>query len=220
MPLERLRELIKDFKELLTTPLDELYDTKAWYSEPDVAVQAGTIQRLTELLGAGAMTFGEARAVIGLPDSGIHASMAYYTSMAYISMPYQSDPRVRGINRYVNNQYQYSKFSEKVEQRAWELLKKYMTAGQHFAFMEGTTIEKQNKEGTYRILINRSGDFSILSGIKGEGIVQAFGRIKSYKYPLGDEIAAFLDWFDYKTEELIANWNCGTYGIVKEGERR
>ena len=96
-----------------------------------------------------------------------------------------------------------------------------MTPEQYFAFMEGTTVELINKAETHRILINKKGDFNILQGIKaGAGVSESEGRIHSYEYPLGDQISAFLDWFRYRTSELIVNWNCGTYGIVKEGERR
>jgi len=93
-----------------------------------------------------------------------------------------------------------------------------MTSEQHFAFMEGSTIELENQAQDHRLLISKSGDFTILQGPRGAAITQASGTIRSYKYPLGDEIAAFLDWFNHKTLELIANWHCGTFGIKKEGE--
>jgi len=112
------------------------------------------------------------------------------------------------------------RFSEEVVDTAWNLLKEYMTEQQYFAFMEGTKIEIQSNDGEYRLLLDKNGDFMVLKEEKGSGIVSSTGRIKSYDYPLGDEIAAFLDWFRFKTEELISQWNCGTYGIVKEGQRR
>jgi len=112
------------------------------------------------------------------------------------------------------------KFSSEVTEKAWKLLEEYMNSTQYFAFKEGNKIELQNKAEDFRLLIDKKGDFVILEGKTGEGVVATSGRIKSYDYPLGDEIAAFLDWFKFKTKELISQWNCGTYGIVKEGERR
>lgn len=113
-----------------------------------------------------------------------------------------------------------NKFSDDVSKKAWKLLEEYMSSIQYFAFMEGNKIELQNKTNDFRLLIDKKGDFVILEGKTGEGVVATSGRIKSYNYPLGDEIAAFLDWFKFKTKELISQWNCGTYGIVKEGQRR
>ena len=95
-----------------------------------------------------------------------------------------------------------------------------MAPDQYFAFMEKSTIELENKVATFRLLINKAGAFTILEGKRGAGIVASSGKVRSYDYPLGDEIAVFIDWFRYKTKELIAQWNCGTYGIVKEGQRR
>ena len=107
------------------------------------------------------------------------------------------------------------------KKKAWALLEQYMTPEQYFAFMEGTTVELINKAESHRLLINKKGDFTILQGIKaGAGITESEGRIQSYEYPLGDQISAFLDWFRHKTNDLIAQWNCGTFGIVKEGTRR
>ena len=123
------------------------------------------------------------------------------------------------------NRYQYTeKFPARVRNRAWDFLKNHMTETQHFAFMEGEYIEIGSKVGDYRLLIRRNGEFTMLRGGQGEGIVvlngQKQNRIKSYNYPLGDEIAAFIDWFRYKPEELISQWNCGAYGIVTKGQRR
>jgi len=112
------------------------------------------------------------------------------------------------------------KFTEQVVDTAWKLLEDYMTEEQYHAFIEGTKIELQNKEENYRLILDKKGEFMILQQKTGVGIVSSSGRIRSYDYPLGDEIAAFIDWFQYKTEELISQWNCGTYGIVKEGQRR
>jgi len=112
------------------------------------------------------------------------------------------------------------KFSNEVIEKAWKLLEEYVSPSQYFAFMEGSNVEIENNDRTFRLLIDKKGVFTVLEGKRGEGIVATSGRIKSYDYPLGDEIATFLDWFKFKTKELISQWNCGTYGIVKEGERR
>lgn len=112
------------------------------------------------------------------------------------------------------------KFTDEINERAWNLVAEHMTTDQYFAFMEGSTVELENKDRVYRLLLEKTGDFVILQGIRGEGIVATKGRIRSHDYPLGDEIVAFLEWFNHKTKELISQWNCGTYGIVKEGERR
>jgi len=113
-----------------------------------------------------------------------------------------------------------TKFTEEAIQKSWNLLEEYMTPSQYFAFMEGDKIELWNDTEKFRLLIGKNGDFFVLEGKGGEGIVASSGRVRSYNYPLGDEIAAFLDWFKFKTKELISQWNCGTYGIVKEGQRR
>jgi len=158
------------------------------------------------------------------PLEGSAVSMAYDPS-CYENMmdsgAYAASIARRGVGfptvRGRGNTYQYTAFPEHVEQKAWDLLKKYMTAEQYFAFMEGSTIELENQLEDCRLLINKSGDFTILQGPRGAAITQASGRIHSYKYPLGDEIAAFLDWFNHRTKDLISNWQCGTYGIKKEG---
>ena len=111
-------------------------------------------------------------------------------------------------------------FTEEVKEKAWELLREYMNETQHTSFAVGSKIELQNITKTHRILVDNTGEFTILSGDVGAGIVAASGNIRSYDYPLGDEIATFLDWFTYKTEELISEWRCGTYGIVKGDQRR
>ena len=114
----------------------------------------------------------------------------------------------------------FEKFTDKINERAWKLLEEYMVPNQYFAFMENSTIELENNTNTFRLLINKDGKFTILEGKRGAGIAASSGRISSHDYPLGDEIAAFLDWFRFKTKELISQWNCGTYGIVKEGQKR
>jgi len=114
-------------------------------------------------------------------------------------------------------QFQYtSKFSKKVEEKALKLLAKYMSHKQYQAFRKGGTVELKNKIGDYRLLIDVKGDFTILQGAEGAGIIMTSGRCRSHKYPIGDEIAAFLDWFNHRTEELIDRWRCGTYDI-KDG---
>ena len=189
--------------------------------DPVVVDEAGLYRR-AEVLG------------LAVPDWSRSGSFAYahMGSRAYhASVAYYSDERHRAMERAFTNQqgmvatpqnqntYQYTQ--TEAEKKAWALLEKYMTPEQHFAFMEGTTVELINKAETHRILINNKGDFNILQGIKaGAGVSESEGRIHSYEYPLGDQISAFLDWFRHRTGELIANWNCGTYGIVKEGERR
>jgi len=115
---------------------------------------------------------------------------------------------------------QKPKFTDEVIETAWKLLEEYMAPTQYFAFMEGSKIELENKTGAFRLIIDKKGDFNILEGKRGMGIMATSGRVRSYDYPLGDEIATFMDWFRFKTEELISQWNCGTYGIVKEGQRR
>jgi hypothetical protein len=101
-----------------------------------------------------------------------------------------------------------------------KLLEKFMNAEQYKAFMEGSDIELQNKAEDHRLLISRSGVFKLLKGSRGAGIVMTSGSVRSYKYPLGDEIAVFLDWFRHRTVELIERWRCGTYGIVEDGKLR
>ena len=154
-------------------------------------------------------------------------SFAYaHASMAYGNMDYNNyHPRDRlgqRMDAALQNRYQHEDPAKKeANEKAWKLLDKYMTPDQYFAFMEGTTVELINKKETHRLLINRKGDFTILQGIKaGAGITEASGRIHSYEYPLGDQISAFLDWFRHRTGELVANWNCGTFGIVQKGKRR
>jgi len=112
------------------------------------------------------------------------------------------------------------RFSKKVESTAWNLLKEYMTEDQHFAFMENSVIELQSDVDDYRLLISKSGNFTILKGGTGAGITMSTGKIASYDYPLGDEIATFINWLKSKPEQLISNWNCGTYGIVEADLRR
>lgn len=238
MPLERLRNLIRGIitaKEIASENLDESLGTTPWHTSEDALtdIEAGDMVVL-DGHGIRRAEQGDEPIGVALEDGmvawagggrtqvrGYDSYYQNYSSQAFeVSMIRALQDGLRARGAYVTaNRFQYSRFPEHVDQRAWDLLKKYMTPEQYFAFMEGTSIEKQNKAETYRVLINRSGDFTILSGIKGEGIVQASGTIRSYTHPLGDEIAAFLDWFNHKTEELIANWNCGTYGIVKEEGR-
>jgi len=146
---------------------------------------------------------------------GYPGSMA----MQYGSMAYMPGDIAR--NYIGGRPYQYTeRFPKEVTDKAWKLLEQFMTPEQHFAFMEKADIELENVAGDFRLIINRSGKFTILEGARGKGIVAQSGNVRSYKYPLGDEIAAFIDWFNHRTKELIAQWGCGTYGIIKEGEGR
>lgn len=159
------------------------------------------------------------------PEQEVFArAQAYMGSVArpmmYGSMAYMPADIARG---YVARgaQYQFTeRFPKEVTDKAWKLLEQFMTPEQYFAFMEKADIELENVAGDFRLIINRSGKFTILEGARGKGIVAQSGNVRSYKYPLGDEIAAFIDWFNHRTRELIAQWGCGTYGIVKEGEGR
>lgn len=142
----------------------------------------------------------------------LHMSMAYHASIA-MGAP-------RSFGEWANRgprQFQFTeKFPQEVRERAWKLLEQFMNPSQYFAFMEGADIELENLAKDFRLIINKSGKFIILEGARGSGIVAQSGNVRSYKYPLGDEIAAFIDWFNHRTKELIAQWGCGTYGIVKE----
>ena len=115
--------------------------------------------------------------------------------------------------------FQYNeRFPKEVEAKAMELLRKFMNPEQYAAFVGGSNIELENKKKDHRLIINRTGTFKLLKGALGAGIEMTSGSVRSYKYPLGDEIAAFLDWFRYKTPELIENWRCGNFGIIEKKE--
>ena len=101
-----------------------------------------------------------------------------------------------------------------------KLLEGFMSPDQYKAFMLGSNIELENKAEDHRLLVNCHGDFTILKGPRGAGIMMSSGRCRSYKYPLGDELAAFMDWFNHRTAELIERWKCGTFGIIEEGKER
>ena len=140
-------------------------------------------------------------------------SIAYHASVAYGSMigGRGGFPRV---NFPAPARYQYNeRFPKEVIDKAMALLEKFMSADQYKAFMEGSMIELQNKAEDHRVMLNRKGKFSILTGPRGEGIMMTSGNIGSFKYPIGDEIAVFLDWFRFRTRELIERWNCGTFSI-------
>ena len=146
----------------------------------------------------------------------IHMSMAYgYGSMAYtasiMTAPGQGFPRPQ-FPRPARYQYN-ERFPKEVIDKAMALLARFMSAGQYKAFMEGSMIELQNKAEDHRVMLNRQGKFSILTGPRGEGIMMTSGNIGSFAYPIGDEIAVFLDWFRFRTRELIERWNCGTFSI-------
>lgn len=109
--------------------------------------------------------------------------------------------------------YTESRFPAKVIKKAWQLLEQYMSTTKWAAFMGGRTVEIENSAKTHRLLINKGGHFTVLEGGVGEGINVLSGRITEDKYPLGDEISAFIDWFQVKTAELIASWGCGSFAI-------
>lgn len=145
----------------------------------------------------------------------MHMSMAYHASIAMPGIDFGN------LRERDGRQFQFTeRFSPEVMAKAWKLLEQFMSSAQHFAFMEGADIELENLAKDFRLIINKSGKFIILEGARGSGIVAQSGNVRSYKYPLGDEIAAFIDWFNHKTKELIAQWGCGTYGIVKKGGGR
>jgi hypothetical protein len=142
-----------------------------------------------------------------------YGSMAYHASI--IGGPGRGFPRAGGPARYQYNE----QFPKEVVDKAMKLLEKFMNPDQYKAFMEGSLIELQNKAEDHRIMFNRNGKFSILKGPRGAGITMTSGNIGSFKYPLGDEIAVFLDWFNHRTLELIDRWRCGTY-TIKDGDLR
>ena len=118
----------------------------------------------------------------------------------------------------VDTQFKYTeRFPPEVEAKAMELLRKFVSPEQYTAFIDRANIELENKAGDTRLIINQNGGFTMMKGDRGAGIVLTSGNVRSYRFPLGDEIAAFLDWFRYKTPELIQNWNCGNFGIVRDG---
>ena len=137
----------------------------------------------------------------------------------HVSMAFM--PGEWGFPNRPARQFQFTeRFPPEVTAKAWKLVEQEMSPAQYFAFMEGATIEMENLAKDFRLIINKSGKFTILEGSRGAGIVASSGNVRSYKYPLGDEVSAFIDWFKHRTKELIAQWGCGTYGIVREGERR
>lgn len=114
-------------------------------------------------------------------------------------------------------------FSSEVTEKAFKLLSNYMNDAQYHAFRDGMTVELWNKAKTHRVLFDIGGDFRLMAGAEGEGYEVTSGRIWEGRYPLGDEIATFLDWFTLKTQDLIANWNCGNFssrGAEAHGMRR
>ena len=145
----------------------------------------------------------------------IHASMAYGGHGGFLREQQRRPPPGQRVD---GPQFKYTeRFPPKVEAKAMELLRKFMSAEQYTAFIERADIELENKAGDHRLIINQNGSFKLLRGGRGAGIVMTSGNVRSYRFPLGDEIAAFLDWFRYKTPELIQNWNCGNFGIVRDG---
>ena len=191
--------------------------------EPMLVGTTQIVRTLDSLIGNTGITYRQALMENGLL-SRIH-ELEGNESRAMLIVDAEINARIPVINREFNLTWRNRattppkpKFSEEVVDAAWKLLEEYMTKEQYFAFMEGDKIELLSKDESYRLILDKNGEFMVLAG--RPGIVSLSGRIRSYDYPLGDEIAAFLDWFRYKTEELISQWNCGTYGIVKEGQRR
>ena len=112
-----------------------------------------------------------------------------------------------------------SGFPAEVQEKAWAMVKEFMTADQWHAFHEeAQTVELTNKEGAHRLLIHRSGDFRMLKGGVGEGIEVVAGKIYESKYPLGDEMAALIALFRYDTQGMVAAWRCGNFTSRNEGQ--
>ena len=178
---------------------------------------------------------GEIQFTGGLGGRGIDMSWARRGSMnaGYGSMMFHASiaygPQVFDRNRTLRRRgppgqrvdtpaFKYTeRFPKEVEAKAMELLRKFMSPEQYEAFVDRADIELENKAGDTRLIINQNGGFTMMKGDRGAGIVLTSGNVRSYRFPLGDEIAAFLDWFRYKTPELIQNWNCGNFGIVRDG---
>lgn len=103
-------------------------------------------------------------------------------------------------------------FPKKASEKAWEMVREFLTPEQWDAFKKAQTIELQNKAKTHRLIINRSGEFTLFKGDIGEGIVLINnGYVKESLYPLGDEMAALIALFRYDTQGMIENWDCGTF---------
>ena len=168
---------------------------------------------------------GEIQFTGGLVVEGIEMSWAddrHYGSMimpmhASVALGYNTRVAREPPGQRVDTQFKYTeRFPPEVEAKAMELLRKFMTPEQYTAFIDRANIELMNKAGTHRLIINQNGSFKLLKGDPGAGIEMTSGNVRSYRYPLGDEIAAFLDWFRYRTDDLIAGWNCGNFGIVRD----
>lgn len=126
---------------------------------------------------------------------------------------------LRRRHPYGDGRYKESKFPDKVQEKAWKLLEDYMKPSQYNAFINGRAIELINKTESHRLMINNQGNFTLLEGTIGEGFIVLQGAIREMDYPLGDEIAAFIDWFSFKTGELIERWRCGNFSIVSENKK-
>ena len=145
-------------------------------------------------------------------------SMMLHASIAYGAQVFDHRRREPPGQRVDAPAFKYTeRFPKEVEAKAMELLRKFMSPEQYEAFVDRTDIELENKAGDTRLIINQNGGFTMMRGDRGAGIVLTSGNVRSYRFPLGDEIAAFLDWFRYKTPELIQNWNCGNFGIIRDG---
>jgi len=147
-----------------------------------------------------------------------HGSMMFHASIAYGPRVFARNRTEPPGQRVDAPAFKYTeRFPKEVEAKAMELLRKFMSPEQYEAFVDRADIELENKAGDTRLIINQNGGFTMMRGGRGAGIVLTSGNVRSYRFPLGDEIAAFLDWFRYKTPELIQNWNCGNFGIIRDG---
>ncbi|MEE8355104.1 MAG: hypothetical protein V3S09_04680 [Candidatus Bathyarchaeia archaeon] len=177
-------------------------------------------------LGNGEIQFTGGLAVEGIEMSyaidgrnyGNYGSMLMHASIAYGGpRNWHKQDREPPGQRVDGPAFKYTeRFAPEVEAKAMELLRKFMSPEQYEAFVDRADIELENKAATHRVIINQNGSFKLLKGGHGAGIVMTSGNVRSYRYPLGDEIAAFLDWFRYRTDDLIAGWNCGNFGIVRD----
>jgi hypothetical protein len=106
-----------------------------------------------------------------------------------------------------------SRFSDRINERAWKLLEENFTQPQWEAFQAGKTVELHNKAKTHRLLLNRGGSFMVMKGDAGEGVTLESGAIREGSFPLGDEMKSFIEWFIERTDELLSRWGCSNYTI-------
>jgi hypothetical protein len=106
-----------------------------------------------------------------------------------------------------------SRFSKKINEKAWAYLSENFTDNQWVEFNKGMTIELINRKKTHRLLLNKSGAFAVLKGGIGDGVMVTNGAIREETYPMGDEMKSFIEWFVENTEQLISKWGCGNFAI-------